>query len=445
MVDVVVMGAGLAGLCAATRLVEAGRDVLVVEARDRVGGRIETVVEQGATLEMGGQWVSPSHEQVLALVERFGLRLVDPTDGSIVVRTSGHARRVPTSNELEENLSPFEMADLGQGLLRFRRLAERVAKDDAWRLSNTEWLGQDVATWASTNLRTPGGRAWFEKVFSGAMGHEAADMPLVEGLQRVANGVDMESLIAVNGGVHQQRVAGGIAQVCDRLADELGERVRLGSPVVRVVQDAQGVQVHLASGEVVEAAEVVVTLPPRLVETVEFVPSLPSWRAETAAKVPAGNVIKAALVYETPWWRREGLSGQLGSDEGAMRVVFDNSGPTDPHGVLMGFFEGGEASGMGKRSAFLRQRAMTETVRRAFGDEHPEPLAYVDRDWTAEKYTGGCHGAHFAPGVWTSSGPALAASEGRVHFAGAEYATKFNGYMEGAVRSGHEVAERLIG
>ena len=445
MLDCVVIGAGLAGLSAAARLVEGGRDVDVVEARERVGGRVENVIVEGATLEMGGQWISGAHEVMRALVGEFGLELVDPAEGNIVVRTAGNSRQVPTNSELEENLSPFELADLGQGLLRFRRLAERVAKDEAWRLSNTDWLSQDVTTWASINVRTPGGREWFDKVFSGAMGRTAAETPLVEALQQVNNGIDMESLVAVNGGLHQQRVVGGMAQVCDRIAEGLGERVRLGSEVVRLVQGADQVEVHLADEQVLVASQVIVTLPPRLVDGIEFVPSLPSWRSETAQEVPAGNVIKAALVYETPWWHRAGLSGQLGSDEGAMRVIFDNSGPHEPHGVLMGFFEGGEASGIGKRSAFLRQRSMEETVKAAFGADHPEALAYVDRDWSAERFTGGCHGAHFAPGVWTASGPVLAASEGRVHFAGAEYASKFNGYMEGAVRSGIDVAEKILG
>ncbi|MEL4503673.1 NAD(P)/FAD-dependent oxidoreductase [Luteococcus sp. H138] len=443
MLDCVVVGAGLAGLSTATKLVQAGRDVVVLEARDRVGGRLENVTAEGAVLEMGGQWISPSHTRMYELVDQFSLTALDPTSGDIVVRVGGASRKVPTNNEIEQDLSPFEMADLGQGLLRFRRLAERVIKDAAWADANRKWLEQTVSTWAATNLRTPGARAWFGRVFDSAMGVSADQTHLVEGLQRVNNGVDMESLIAVNGGVQQQRIAGGIVQICELLAEPLGDRVRLGQEVRGIRQEADVVTVILADGTELQARDVVITLPPRLVCGLEFTPALPEWRSQMAQKVPAGNVIKAALVYEAPWWRRAGLSGQLGSDEGAMRVIFDNSGPNDKHGVLMGFFEGD--SSVGKRSGFLRQRAMEETVKAAFGAEHPAPIAYVDRDWAAEEFTGGCHGAHFAPGVWTTSGPALAASEGRVHFAGAEYASKYNGYMEGAVRSGEAVAQTLLG
>ncbi|WP_420176881.1 flavin monoamine oxidase family protein [Luteococcus sp. OSA5] len=445
MLDVAVVGAGLAGLSAAAKLVEAGKDVVVLESRERVGGRLENVVEQDTVLEMGGQWVSPSHERILDLVKGFGLELVEPSEGAAVVRVAGASRQVPTSNDIEDHLTPFEMADLGQGLMRFRRLAERVAKDPAWCSANTRWLDQAVSTWAATNLRTPGASEWFDRVFESSMGRPAEETTLVDGLRRVNDGIDMEALISLNGGAHQQRVAGGVVQVCDKLAEGLGERVQLGKQVTAISQNDDHVVLTLADSAPVQAREVIVTLPPRLLSTVDFEPGLPQWRADAATQIPAGNVIKAALVYESPWWRRAGLSGQVGSGEGAMRVIVDNSNPSEKTGVLMGFFEGGEASGISRRSAFLRQRAMEEAVNAAFGDTHPEPLAYVDRDWSREEFTGGCHGAHFAPGVWTATGPSLAASEGRVHFAGAEYSSKYNGYMEGAVLSGEQVAQQLIG
>ncbi|MGO4956741.1 flavin monoamine oxidase family protein [Luteococcus sp. Sow4_B9] len=444
MLDVAVVGAGLAGLSAAVKLVEAGQDIVVLEARSRVGGRLENVVEHGTVLEMGGQWVSPTHERVLGLAHEFGLQLADPAEGAAVVRVSGSSRQVPTSNDIEDHLTPFEMADLGQGLMRFRRLAERVAKDAAWCSANTRWLEQAVATWASTNLRTPGARDWFDRVFESSMGRSAEDSTLIEGLRKVNDGVDMEALISLNGGAHQQRVVGGAALICERLAEKLGEQVRLGAVVTKVAQSDESVVLTLADGSTVEAREAITTLPPRLLEKVDFEPALPQWRADAASQIPPGNVIKAALVYESPWWRRAGLSGQLGSDQGVMRVILDNSNPEDKQGVLMGFFEGAESSGVGQRSAFLRQRAMEETVKAAFGADAPEPLGYIDRDWSREEFTGGCHGAHFAPGVWTSTGPSLAAPEGRVHFAGAEYANRYNGYMEGAVLSGEQVAAQLL-
>jgi len=126
-----------------------------------------------------------------------------------------------------------------------------------------------------------------------------------------------------------------------------------------------------------------------------------------------------------------------------VRVTFDTTADTSEHGHLMGFFEGADADSLARRSVTLRERAFVDAVVRAFGEDGAKPIGYVERDWGAERFTGGCHGAHFAPGVWTANGPLLAQDEGVLHWAGAEYASRFNGYMEGAVRSGREAATRV--
>ena len=159
-----------------------------------------------------------------------------------------------------------------------------------------------------------------------------------------------------------------------------------------------------------------------------------------AEKVAAGNVIKAYLVYPHPFWREHGWSGQSSADEGAVRVTFDTTLAPSGRGLLMGFFEGTEADSLAQRSVEDRRQAFIDSAVQSFGDEAAHPAEYVERDWSAERYTGGCHGAHFAPGIWTSSGPVLASPEGALFWAGAEYSAKFNGYMEGAVRSAEEVA-----
>ncbi len=444
MVDCVVVGAGLAGLAAAQELVRKGRDVVVLEARDRVGGRIENAhLSDGQVIEMGGQWLGPGHDSMYELVRRHGLELLEPSEGDLAMRIDGQVRHVPTKDEVEHSLTPFEVSDLGQGLLRLRRLAQRVSADHAWAAANAAWLDQGLLRWVATNVRTPGGQEYFARIFEGGMRVSMGDLTLAEALRRVNDGVDLESLVAINGGLKQQRVAGGVAQVADRMAAELGDRVHLGTPVASIRQDADHVVVTTREGEEFTARSAIVTLPPRLAAALEFDPPLPEWRQEVASRVPTGNVIKAALVYPTPWWKSSGFSGQMGSDEGSIRVIFDNSVRGYPRGILMGFFEGAEASGMSHRSTSLRERAFVEAVVKVFGEAGRKPIEYLDRDWLAEEFTGGCHGAHFAPGVWTASGPALAEHAGLVHFAGAEYASRFNGYMEGAVRSGVEVAGKV--
>ncbi|WP_257476884.1 flavin monoamine oxidase family protein [Acidipropionibacterium jensenii] len=444
MYDSIIIGAGLAGLSAATELVRAGREVLVLEARDRVGGRLENAtLSNGQVVELGGQWVSEAHEQLLGLISDQDLELIGPNDGDLVLKMHGQVAKLPETSEAEHHLTPFEFADLGQGLLRFRRLADRVAQNPVWTQANSVWLSQTLTQWISSNLRTEGGRSYFTALATRALGVDAATATLLDSLGKAGEGVDLEALVAVNGGLKQRRVRGGIAQVPQNLAAALGDAVKLSTPVVGIDYDDDRVVLVAEDGQQFEARTVVCTLPPRMLLEMTFEPALPSERVQLAGKVPPGNVIKAFLAYDSPWWRRSGASGQMGADEGAVRVVFDTSDEATGKGVLMGFFEGAEASGYGKLSVSLRQRAFEEAVEGAFGAAPSEPFEYLDRDWLSEKYTRGCHGAHFAPGLWTTGGPLLAQPLGRLFFAGAEYATAFNGYMEGAVRCGREVATEV--
>jgi monoamine oxidase len=446
-VDVVVIGAGLAGLAAARRLVGAGREVTVLEARDRVGGRTESGhTADGTPVELGGQWIGPTQTRMYQLVDELGLETFGTyNSGSHITVLGGRRARLGSQRGAVPKLGPFVLADLFRGLRRFEQVASQIPLDTPWAAPDARDLdGQTFETWIRANLRTEMGRTYFRIATEAVFSVESTDLSALHAAFYVRSGTDLETLLSVDGGAQQDRIVGGSIAICERMAAALGDRLRLSSPVRSIDHDDHGVAVGLDGGAQVRADRVVVTLPPTLAGRLVYSPSLPSWRDQLTQRLPAGSVIKLYLVYDEPFWRADGLTGQAASDEGPVKVMFDNSPPSGTPGVLMGFMEGMDGRVWARRSSDERRRAAIECAVRYFGERARSPREYLERDWMAEEYSRGCYGAHFTPGVWTAYGPALRAPIGRVHWAGAECSSVWNGYMEGAVRSGEQAADDIL-
>jgi monoamine oxidase len=447
MSTVVVVGAGLAGLAAARRLVTHGHEVTVVEARERVGGRTEgLVLADGTPLELGGAWLGEGHARMYGLVGELGLSTFRTwnDEGQLLLDLQGKRSRMKPSKGAVPRMSPFALADLAQGLLRFARLAARTDLERPWRTPGAEVLdGQTWESWIRRNLRTKVGRAYFHVACEAVWAAEASDVSLLHALFYTHSNADLDTLLAVDRGAQQDRVVGGSVLVADAMAATLGERVVVGRPVRRIEHDASGVRVMARDGSEYRGDAAIVTLPPTLAGRLEYGPPLPSWRDQLTQRMPAGSVIKAFAIYPEPFWREDGLNGQAASDVGPVKVTFDTSPPSGTPGVLMGFLEGKQARIWARRSQAERREAVLGCFVRYFGAAAARPEQYVERDWMAEEFTRGCYGAHFAPGVWTSYGEAWRAPVGRLHWAGAECAPQWNGYMEGAVRSGEATAEAV--
>ncbi len=446
-VQVLVVGAGLAGLAAARRLRDAGVDVLVLEARPRVGGRTEGGhTADGTPIELGGQWVGPTQTRMEALIAELGLETF-PTynTGRHVVRLGGRQTQMASNRGAVPKLSPFVLADLFQGLTRFKRLADRVPLEKPWAAPRAVELdGQTFETWIRRNLRTKTARDYFRVATEAVFSAEASNLSALHALFYAHSGTDLEGLLSTDRGAQQDRVVGGSIRISERLAADLGGRIRLGSPVRRIEQGEPGVSVTTRSDGVFEAQRVIVTLPPTLAGRLEYAPVLPSWRDQLTQRLPAGSVIKVYAVYDDPFWRRDGLTGQAASDQGPIKVTFDNSPPGGSPGILMGFIEASDGRAVARLSLEERRAAAVSCFVRYFGPRAADPIEYLERDWMAEEFSRGCYGAHFTPGVWTDFGPALTEPVGRIHWAGAECSSVWNGYMEGAVRSGEQTADDVL-
>ncbi len=452
--SVIVVGAGLAGLAAARILVAAGIDVTVVEARDRVGGRTESgVTADGTPIELGGQWIGPTQNRMYELVDELGLETF-PTynTGEMLLQLGGKQTRVASHRGATPKLNPFVLADLAQGLARFDRLARRVDLDRPWVGPRAEQLdGQTFETWIRRNLRTPLGREYFRVATEAVFSTQSSDLSMLHALFYARSGSGLETLLGTDRGAQQDRIVGGSWQISERMAEPLGDRVHLGMAVRRIEHDdtTAGVTVRTTStdgtdGPTFTADAVIVTLPPTLAGRIDYAPALPSWRDQLTQRLPAGSVIKVYAVYDEPFWRRDGLNGQVGSDQGPVKVVFDNSPPDGTPGILVGFLEGNDGRRFARATLPERRDAVLGCFARYFGDAALRPLEYIERDWMAEQYSRGCYGAHFTPGVWSGFGHALRTPVGRIHWAGAECSPVWNGYMEGAVRSGEATAREVL-
>ena len=443
--DVVVVGAGLAGLTAARRLQQAGRPVVVLEARDRVGGRtLNHTLADGTLVELGGQWVGPGQDRVLALLRELDIATFPTWDeGQNVAALKAGAGPKRFRGDTF-GMPPHVLADVGLSQRRIESMARRVPLDAPWEAERAErWDGQTVETWLRRNVRTATGRDFWRLMVGAVFACEATDLSLLHFLFYCHSGGLLDSLLGTTGGAQQDRIVGGPQSVSERMAAELD--VRLEVPVRHIDHGEDGVVVHHdGGGGSVTADAVVVAVPPTLAGRIGYAPGLGGRREQLTQNVPMGSVIKTMTVYDEPWWRAEGLSGQAVGVGRAIGVTFDNS-PTDGScGILLGFAEGRHAHELREQPPAARRALVAEDLASYFGPRARRSRDYVEKDWAEEEWSAGCYGGRLTPGVWTQLGPALRAPIGRIHWAGTETAAVWNGYMDGAVRSGERAAREVL-
>jgi monoamine oxidase len=480
--EVIVVGAGLAGLTTTRLLAKAGVDVRLLEARDRVGGRtLNHHLGNGRLIEVGGQWVGPlpsepatatvptqavyrPQARVYNLARELGIGTFKTYNSGDYVNysTVGGLTRYSSTSRLPVSVAT---ANAGLALFELNRMAAQIPLDAPYTATNAAlWDGQTVESWIRANLLPPDqspdsatyalANLAIESVFAA----EPRDLSLLHTLFYIASAGTLDNLVDTASGAQDSRFIGGSQAISLAMAKKLGKRVQLNSPVRRIVHKNGKVQVIGDDFEWV-AKKVVIAIPPTLTGRMIYEPTLATLsgdgglRDQLTQRLPQGSVIKVQCVYEHPFWRADGLAGQATSDTGPVKITFDNTPYPDDGtanaspGVLIGFIEGAEGRLWGTRSKQQRYQAVTQCFARYFGDQALSPLGgingYIEMLWSEEPYTGGCYGGFFPPGVWTSFGSALRAPIGDLHWAGTETATIWNGYMDGAVQSGERAAQEI--
>jgi monoamine oxidase len=450
--DVVVVGAGFSGLAAARRLAAKGRSVLVLEARDRVGGRTDNASIAGgrAIAEIGGEYVGPTQDRILALAKAVGVDTFPVyNEGQNVLIAGGQRTFYPASTGV-----PTEDAELLAGLgalLGLDPLARQVGVAAPWKHKKArQYDAMTLADFLKPNHLTPKTLSIVDAICQSVWGADARDLSLLYVLLYTAAAGNAKTagaftrLISTAGGAQERRFVGGSVVVAQKAAAQLGARVILGAPVRRIANQRDGVTV-VADGVTVRAKRAIVAVPPVLAARIAVDPGLPAAKKALLKAMTPGSLTKVEAVYPTPFWREAGLSGQGVSDTGFARVPFDNSPPDGSVGVFFSFIGGSEHAAWAKLDpAARRAQVLDEFVRYTADERARTPDEFVEKDWTTEPWTRGCPVGHFAPGVLAKHGAWLRRPVGRLHFAGTETADYWLGYMDGAVRAGERAADEAL-
>ena len=442
-VDVAIVGGGLSGLSAARRVRAGGRSVTVLEARERVGGKMRTDIVDGHHADMGAHWIGPTQDRIAALATELGVR-VEPQhlDGDAVLVSGGKRR---TFSGSLPPLSPLSLAELGIMQLWLNRLRRRVSVEQPWApAAHTDWDTQTVATFARRHLRTAGGRLFLNLATELVFGAEPDELSLLYFLFYLQSGGGLDSLTEFEGGAQQDHFVGGSQQLCDRLAERLNGAVRLESAVAAVEQDDDGIRLRTDDGSVIRARHAIVAVSPAIAGRWHWARPLPADRDMLSQRMPMGAYMKVVVAYERAWWRDANLSGIAYADAGPVQMVVDASSRDAGGGLLACFITGQAVERYGRLELGARQAAVRETLSTMFGQQAGSWTAYAECDWTAEPYSRGGPVGLMGPGTLGRYGHVLRRPEGLVHWAGTDTATVWNGYMDGAIQAGERAADEVL-
>lgn len=419
--DVIVIGAGLAGLTAAYRLQQQGvTSVLVLEAKDRIGGRTLNIPTAGGyPAEGGGQWIGSSQTAIMDLMVELGI-------GQFPHYYEGEAVGV-------EELTEAQQEDVDNAVSALNAMAGTLDPAAPWDAADAEaWDAMTVEEWMDANMTTFFGYLELYFEIASFLSAEPSDISLLYLLFYIRSAGSFEALAT---DAQESRIEGGAMAVSTALANALDAQVLLNSPVTEINDTGNEVTITYEGGTVT-CGKVVIAMMPTDAANMNYTAGLTSQREGLHTNWVGAYGAKISLVYETPFWRDAGYNGIATSD--VFFLSFDNSPEDASCGILMAFpsdefFELPEEE---------REQAAKDEAESLFGSEAQNTIDYVETDWSQQPYIGGCVSPQ-PPGTLTSWGSALRESVGNIHWAGTETSTLWTGYMDGAVRSGERAANEI--
>lgn len=441
--DIVIIGAGYAGIAAARRLHEANKNFVVVEARDRIGGRTHTrQLACGATVDLGAQWIGPTQHHIWKWVKETNTETYDTYDTGKNILS--YKNNISTYKGTIPKIDPVSLIDLGIALERINKLCKQIPIEAPWTHPKAlEYDSMTLHTWMQKNMYTQKAKHLFNIGVETVFAAEAHEISFLHALFYCHSGDNMEALISIANGAQQTLLKGGTQTLLQKIAQPFQDKILLNQPVIKITQDNDGI-IILTDTLKIKAKKCISTLPPALLNSIRFSPVLPQRKAQLLQRVPMGAAMKCFCIYQTPFWRRQGFSGQIVSDTSPVKVTFDCTNKDDDLGVLLVFVEGHNARDFIELPKEERKKLVLDRLVTFFGEEAKNTLEYEDKCWTEEEYSRGCYAGNMPTGVLTQFGKTLREPFMHLHFGGTETAMKWNGYMDGAIESGFRNADEVL-
>src|SRR3954447_24246041 len=443
-VDTCVVGAGYAGLTAARRLTQAGSTVAVLEARDRIGGRIWTQqLSDGSPVDRGGAWLGPGHDAISSLANEMGVATYKTwVHGSHLLIDKGRIRRY---TGLIPKISPLAIISIAVAQWRLDRMARQLPMEAPWTAGHAaEWDVRSVASWLEhCGVRAGIAHDLFEMAVRGLMTGDLNDVSFLHLLALIRGHGSINTLFSIEGGSQENMVEGGAGEIARRVADALGDSLHLNSPVRSVAELGERVVVR-GDDVAVSARAVIVAVPPVLTLEIDFDPVLPADRVALYRNSVAGRESKTLIVYDEPFWRADGFSGQTSEPGSAAEVTLDATPANGSPGVIASFTFGPVAERVDALDESERRQAVIDALTARLGQLAARPSEVIETPWWKQEWTRGCSFAHLTPGTLTRYGSLIRQPFGRMHWAGTETATISQGAIDGAVRSGERAAAEVL-